>query len=505
MRHRPTHALSGALTDANVLGPALLFLSSMMFNSTALLVVGLFWASGEAAWLLLTRLVLRLSRFSFVAMVGASTTATFLGGALPVQIEVLLHGHHVTGPSDHRYIFNTDAELTAAVALYLTAFRYVCGILAFWDGPRWHRVLGDLATDMVRPDRATLGLSLFIIAATAALFAGLIGTGLIAVNAAYVTGTGEDAQTPIWLSLLFTSIPTLTMAAVVVIASARGAPASRLITIAALVIVLVFAFAFGRRTLLFTLLLAVAIWFWLRPIAIRPHLMLVGAICGAPLLLATSAFFQAARLAQGDVAIAMNNPSLHDVLLSDAFQARLPQAFGQTWSDLASRAYSISFFVDIFERFPPQQALMGELFAFSGPLRAIPSLLWPEKIRILADYGAPELPVQRMLILYETDQAMPMAVIGYVDWWIFGAVIAPLIVLAISMAFVTLALWSRHLIAKSAAISSSIVMAWNAEFEFAAAFVYLRFAAIAYLAFAVADALAAKRTVSHTSRSPFRS
>ena len=504
VRNRPTNTLTDAMADINVVGPALLFGLSMTFDSRALLVAGLAWAACEAIFLLFSKLVLRLDRFSFVAMIGAATSATFLGGALPIQIEILLLGHAVTAPSDARYIFNTDAGLTSSVALYLTAFRYVCGIFSCWDTPHWHRALDELSAKLSRPYNRELAVTLSIVVATTGMIAGLVGTGLIAVNTAYI-GTGENAETPIWLSLLFTSLPALAMTSVIIAASARGHLPSQVVACAALVILFIFAFAFGRRTFLFTLLLAIAVWFWLRPSTLKPHSIFIAAIGSIPLLLVASTIFQAARLAQGDISIVMDSPSLHDVLLSDAFQARLPFAAEQAWSDFASRAYSISFFVDIFERFRPQQAMMGELFAFSGPLRTIPSLLWPEKIQTLADYASPELPVQRMLMLYETDQAMPMAVIGYVDWWILGAIIAPAIVLAISLAFVTLASWSRHVIAKTAAISSAIVMAWNAEFEFAAAFVYLRFAVIVYLTFAILDAVAVKRTIARASHSPSRS
>ncbi len=504
VRNRPTNTLTDAIADMNVLGPALLFGLSITFESRVLLVAGLAWAACEAIFLLLSKLVLKLDRFSFVAMTGAATSATFLGGALPIQIEILLAGHAVTAPSDARYIFNTDTTLTASVALYLTAFRYVCGIFSCWDTPHWQRALGELSTKLSRSSNRELAVTLSIVVAAAVLIAGLLSTGLIAVNTAHV-GTGENAEMPIWLSLLFTSLPTLAMASAIVVASARGQLLSQAIAISAIAIVLVFAFAFGRRTFLFTFLLVIAVWFWLRPDTLKPHFIFIAAISSGPLLLVASTIFQAARLAQGDISIVVDSPSLHEVLLSDAFQARLPFAAEQAWSDFASRAYSISFFVDVFERFTPQQAMMGELFAFSGPLRAIPSLFWPEKTRVLADYASPELPVQRMLMLYETDQAMPMAVIGYVDWWIFGAIIAPAIVLAISMAFVTLALWSHHVIAKTAAISSAIVMAWNAEFEFAAAFVYLRFVVIAHLTFAILDAVALKRTIARASHSPSRS
>ena len=503
VRNRPTNTLTDAIADINVLGPALLFGMSMTFDSRALLVAGLAWAAFEAILLLLSKLVLRLDRFSLTAMTGAATSATFLGGALPIQIEILLLGHAVTAPSDARYIFNTETSLTASVALYLTAFRYVCGIFSCWDTPHWQRVLRELSAKLSRSSNRELPVTLSIVVATTLLIAGLLGSGLIAVNTAHI-GTGEHAEMPIWLSLLFTSLPTLVMASVIVITSARGHRPSQVVAFAALTILFVFAFAFGRRTFLFTFLLAMAVWFWLRPNILKPHLILIAAIGCVPLLLIASTIFQSARLAQGDISMVMDSPSLHDVLLSDAFQARLPFAAEQAWSDFASRAYSISFFADIFERFTPQQAMMGELFLFSGPLRTIPSLLWPEKVRTLADYASPELPVQRMLMLYETDQAMPMAVIGYVDWWILGAIIAPAIVLAISIAFVTLASWSRHLIAKTAAISSAIVMAWNAEFEFAAAFVYLRFVVIAYLTFAILDAVALKRTIARASHSPSR-
>ena len=89
--------------------------------------------------------------------------------------------------------------------------------------------------------------------------------------------------------------------------------------------------------------------------------------------------------------------------------------------------------------------------------------------------------------LLETDQAMPMAMVGFADWWIFGAVLTPLLVLALSAGFAAIASLTRHLAARVAALATAVTLAWNAELDFASAFVALRFALIAALWFAVMD------------------
>ncbi len=503
MRIDRTTDLSAALTDVHALGPALLFLLAATSHNNALLVIGLAWAFCESMVRLLDGLVFRLNRFSFVGMVGAATSATFLGGALPIQIEVVLYGAAITPPADAQYVFNTDASLTASVALYLTAFRYVSGILACWDRPRWQRALGSLWAELAHPRTLSLAFAPAILLAITLVFAGLLISGWIAVNATYVVTDGS-AETPIWLSLLFTALPTLAMLAVVIGTSRRNSIIVQAGALCSLVTALTFAFAFGRRTFLFTLLLALATWFWLHPRAVKPRMILMAAVCGIPMLLAVSIGFQAARLAQGDLADVMEQPSILDIVSSEAFLLRMPMTAADGWSDFVARAYSISFFVDIFERFTPEHVTMGQLFALSGPLRTIPSLLWPDKLHILADYAAPEHPVQRLLMLYETDQAMPIAIIGYVDWWLFGALISPLIVLAISFAFVTMASSSRHVVAKLAAVASAIIMAWNAEFEFAAAFVYLRFALLIYFVCAILGAMFVKRSAAPHMRERLR-
>jgi hypothetical protein len=474
-----------ALANVHHLGPALLFTVSWITDGRILLVIALGWVLLESVSALARGMVLKLSSFSFCAMAGAATSATFLGGALPLQFEALLLGDVVTPSLDNRFAFNTEPGITAAVGLYLTLFRWMCDVLARWDRPLWRRVFERLRMDLSHPPALASELPLSLVAGSLALFV-LLGSGLVAINQTY-TGSGMDTEMPIWLSLIQSLVPVIAMSAVMIALWFRPRPLPLVLAAWALGAVLLFSFASGRRAILFACLLAAATWFWLRPKAISPRLMTIGALIGIPAFLAISVLFQAARLAQGDLALVMERPTLFDALMSDSFETRLPVAAQQFWSDFAARAYSIGFFADVFERLGPEQTFGGELLVYGGLLRAIPSLLWPDKIRQLADYGAPELPVQRSLGLYETDQAMPMAMVGFADWWIFGALLTPVLVFALSAGFTAIALLTRHLVARVAVVATAVTLAWNAEFDFASAFVALRFALIAALSFALMD------------------
>ena len=481
-------------------GQGMLFALAAGMDQRALLVIGLAWALASSAIRLFRTIFLRLETFSFCAMVGACTTAMFLGGALPVQIEALLYGTTFTVSADHRYVLNTSTGATAAVALYLTAFHYICGILACWDRPHWQRILHQLRLEIATNPRILRHAPLLLVSGTIAI-AGLFASRMVAVNRIDVAdGVIED--TPIWLWLLLGATPGMTMLAVIVAATRQRRLIPLLCALSAVLAALALSFASGRRAFLFALLLAVGTWFWMRPWSARPRTLLLTAFAVIPALIACWILFQATRLSQDDLAASSERTSIIDIVLSDGFGQHVSTATTRVWSDFATRAYSISFLADILERFEPEQAMMGGLIAKSGLLRAIPSAVWPDKLTTLADYTSPELPVQRMLLLLETDQAMPMAMIGYVDWWIFGALLTPLIVLAISFGFIALARWSRAVVPQIVAIAAAVTLAWNAEFDFAAAFVHLRFVAIISLVYAIGTALT-PRTSRNATPSPY--